>query len=66
MRIRETLKVLSNLKQLKNEHRSRSDYMEELKNDLCSAYDYNRDVVDLIMDLFAPSEAFEFIEANEN
>lgn len=66
MRIRENLKVLSNFKELRDENRSRSDYMEELKSDLCSAFDYNRDIVELILELFPPSEAFEFIEANEN
>ena len=66
MRIKESVKTLSNFKQLKSEERSRVDYIEELKNDLCSAFDYNKDVIDLILSLFAPSEALEFIEANEN
>ena len=66
MRIRENIKVLSNFKSLRSDDRSRTDYVDELKNDLCSAYDYNRSLIDLIMDLFAPSEALEFIEANEN
>jgi len=65
MRIRENLKTLSNFKQLRTEERSRQDYIEQLKADLCHAYDYNRDLIDLIMDLFAPAEALEFIEANE-
>jgi 25S rRNA (cytosine2870-C5)-methyltransferase len=65
MRVRENVKILSNFKQLKTLDRPRSDYIEELKNDLCAAYDYNRDMIDLIMDLFAPSESLEFIESNE-
>ena len=65
MRIKENLKILSNFKQLRDEHRSRSDYMDELKNDLCSAFDYNRDLIELILELFPPNEAYEFIEANE-
>jgi len=65
MRIKESIKILSNFKQLKEDDRSRSEYVEELKGDLCHAYDYNRDIIDLVMDLFAPSEALEFIEANE-
>lgn len=40
--------------------------MDELKNDICSAFDYNPDLVDLLLDLFPPREMLEFIEANEN
>jgi ribosomal RNA methyltransferase Nop2 len=65
MRVRESIKVLSNFKQLRAGDRSRQEYMDELKADLCHSYDYNRDLIDLILDLFAPSEALEFIEANE-
>jgi ribosomal RNA methyltransferase Nop2 len=66
MRLRENVKILTNFKQLRDNSRSRSDYIEELKNDLCQAYDYNKDLIELIMDLFPPSETLEFIEANEN
>lgn len=66
MRIRETIKILSNFKELRDKERGRQDYLDELKNDLCTAFDYNKDLIDLILDLFAPSEAYEFIEANEN
>lgn len=66
MRIRETVKVLSNFKELRDDNRSRQDYLEELKNDLCQAYDYNKDLIELILDIFPPSETFDFIEANEN
>ena len=66
MRLRENIKVLTNFKSLRDPNKSRADYMEELKNDLCASYDYNKDLIELILDLFAPSEALEFIEANEN
>ena len=66
MRLRENVKVLTNFKTLRNPDRSRPDYMEELKTDLCATYDYNRSLIELILDLFPPSEALEFIEANEN
>jgi ribosomal RNA methyltransferase Nop2 len=35
MRLKETIKILSNFKSLRNPERSRSDYIDELKNDLC-------------------------------
>ena len=41
-------------------------YMDELKEDVSASYDYNRDLLDLLFDLFSPSECLEFIEANEN
>jgi len=66
MRVKETVKVLSNFKELRNPEKSRQDYLEELKNDISHAYDYNKDLVELLMDLFTPSECLQFIEANEN
>jgi ribosomal RNA methyltransferase Nop2 len=50
---------------LRKEDKSRSSYIEEVKQDVCNAYDYNASLVDLIFTLFPPSEALEFIEANE-
>ena len=66
MRIKETIKVLSNFKELRDSTKSRQDYMEQLKEDVSQAHDYNRDLLELLFDLFAPSECLEFIEANEN
>ena len=34
-------------------------------SDICSSYDYNPELVVLLLDLFGPSELIEFIEANE-
>jgi len=66
MRIKETIKLLSNFKELRDPEKSRSDYMDGLKSDVSAAYDYNLDLLELLFDLFAPSECLEFIEANEN
>ena len=33
---------------------------------MCHAYDYNRSLVEVIFQIFPPSEAVEFIEANES
>jgi len=65
MRVKETIKVLSNFKELRDQAKSRAEYIDELKSDLCAAYDYNRDLIELLLDLFPPSECLEFIEANE-
>ena len=66
MRLKETVKVLSNFKDLRDQEKSRKDYIDELRNDICSAFDYNPDLVELLLDLFPPRELIEFIEANEN
>jgi len=66
MRLRENVKILSNFKELRSEDRARHEYVDEVMNDVCSAFDYNRSLVGVIFNLFAPSEALEFIEANEN
>lgn len=34
--------------------------------DVSQAHDYNADLLELLFDLFAPTECLEFIEANEN
>lgn len=65
MRIQETIKILGNLKELRDPNRSRSDYIDELKRDLSQAYGYNQDMIDLFLDLFNPQQTFELIEANE-
>jgi ribosomal RNA methyltransferase Nop2 len=66
MRLKENIKILQNFKELRSDDKSRSQYLEEVKTDVCSAFDYNPSLCALIFDLFAPSEALEFIEANEN
>jgi uncharacterized protein YnzC (UPF0291/DUF896 family) len=35
MRVKETVKVLSNFKELRDQDKSRQDYLESLKNDVC-------------------------------
>ena len=57
--------MLSNFKELRDPSRARGDYMDELKRDLSQAYDYNPDLLELLLDLFPPEECLEFIEANE-
>lgn len=65
MRIKETIRILSNFKDL-NAGKSRQDYMEQLKQDISASFDYNLDLLELIFDLFSPQGAFDFIEASEN
>lgn len=65
MRLRENVKILSNFKELRSPEKSRAEYLEELQDDICKSFDYNKSLVGVIFNLFAPAEALEFIEANE-
>lgn len=66
MRLKENVKILSNFNELRDKDKARHEYLDEVKTDICSAFDYNPSLVEVIFNLFAPSEALEFIEANEN
>jgi len=65
MRLKETVKILQNFKELRDVEKSRIDYIESLASDVCSSFDYNPDLVQLLFSLFGPTEAVEFIESNE-
>lgn len=54
MRIEETIKILGNLKELRDPNWSRKDYLDDLKKDLTQAYGYNDEMIDVILNLFAP------------
>lgn len=66
LKIKEIVEILSDFKNKSKEGKSRSYYTQELKN-LCKIYyDYNEDIMTLIMNLFAPNEAIEFLEASSS
>lgn len=50
---------------LNSKLRSRQDYADQLKSDLCAYYSYNEFLVEKFMNLFSLSELIEFFEANE-
>ena len=62
LKIQHIINVLTDLKANKEEGKSRSEYMDELKNLLKAYYDYNEDIMTLILNLFPPTEALEFLE----
>lgn len=64
-RILEIVKVLENFKELSEECRSRSEYIEQLLDDVCEYYGYNPYLAEKLFNLFSPEEAIEFFEANE-
>lgn len=64
-RIQETVRVLSNFKDEREEDRTRTEYLELLHTDLLQLYEYNEFLMDCIMGMFPPGEAVDFLEAME-
>ena len=64
-RIIEIVKVLEDFKNLGALDRSRSEYVERLLKDICEYFGYTPLLAEKLFNLFSPSEALEFFEANE-
>lgn len=64
-RIRDVVMVLSDFKRLREENRSRSEYTELLRRDLCTYYSYNDFLMERLMQIFPLDELLEFLEASE-
>ncbi|EIE25531.1 NOL1/NOP2/sun family putative RNA met [Coccomyxa subellipsoidea C-169] len=64
-RIKEVARVLDKFQDLREEGRSRSEYMEQLKKDLEEYYGYNRFMLETLLGMFSVAEALELVEANE-
>lgn len=64
-RIRDIIMVLSDFKRLREENRSRSEYIELLRRDLCTYYSYNNFLMEKLMQIFPLDELLEFVETSE-
>ncbi|KAG5314074.1 NOP2 methyltransferase, partial [Acromyrmex insinuator] len=64
-RIRDVIMVLSDFKKLREKNRSRSEYTELLRMDLCTYYSYNNFLMEKLMQIFPLDELLEFLEASE-
>ncbi|EMC97068.1 hypothetical protein BAUCODRAFT_68561 [Baudoinia panamericana UAMH 10762] len=64
-RITETVRVLSNFKELHDPARSRADYTQALLNDISTYYGYSPFLATKLFSLFPPQEALAFFDANE-
>ena len=64
-RITETVRVLSNFKELRDPTRSRAEYTQAVLKDICAYYGYSPFLAEKLFGLFPPEEALAFFEANE-
>ncbi|KAL0109111.1 hypothetical protein PUN28_014305 [Cardiocondyla obscurior] len=64
-RIRDVVMVLSDFKRLREKNKSRSEYTELLRRDLCTYYSYNDFLMEKLMQIFPLDELLEFLEASE-
>lgn len=64
-RMIEIVKVLEDFKNLGAEGRSRSEYVDRLLKDICEYFGYSQFLAEKLFNLFSPTEALEFFEANE-
>ncbi|CAK7891635.1 25S rRNA (cytosine(2870)-C(5))-methyltransferase [[Candida] anglica] len=64
-RMIEIVKVLENFKDMAQEGKSRGDYVNRLLKDICEYFGYSEFLAEKLFNLFSPSEAMEFFEANE-
>lgn len=64
-RIKDVAAVLMDFAGNRDPTRSRSEYLDVLKKDLCTYYSYNEFLLDTFMNVFAINELIEFLEASE-
>jgi ribosomal RNA methyltransferase Nop2 len=63
--MQEIVRVLANFKHLRAVDRSRSEYIEQLIDDISQYYGYSRYLAEKLFHLFPVHQALEFFEANE-
>ena len=64
-RIKDIISVLSNFREKRQAHRSRTEYLDQLTSDFTTYFSYNRSLIVLFLEMFRPAECLEFLEANE-
>ncbi|KRY08884.1 putative ribosomal RNA methyltransferase NOP2, partial [Trichinella patagoniensis] len=68
-RIKEIVNMLNKFKDVSNTNaslKSRSYYVQKLKNYLCSFYGYNEFIMEKLIHIFKINELLEFLQANES
>lgn len=64
-RIKDVTLVLSDFKRYRQEGRSRQEYMDILRKDLCVYYSYNEFLMNKLVDMFPLTELMEYLESSE-
>ena len=64
-RINEVVGVLNDFTLKREEGRSRPEYLDQLRRDLCTYYSYNEFLMGAFMETFPLGELIEFLESNE-
>ena len=64
-RMREVIHVLKDFSKKREDGRSRQEYLECLRKDLCHYYNYNEFMMEKFMQVFGIAELLEALEANE-
>ena len=64
-RLKDVIDVLKNFAEKRQAECSRQEYLECLRRDLCTYYDYNDYMMSKMMDVFSLDELLEVLEANE-
>uniref|UniRef100_F6XQ45 SAM-dependent MTase RsmB/NOP-type domain-containing protein n=1 Tax=Ciona intestinalis TaxID=7719 RepID=F6XQ45_CIOIN len=64
-RIKDVVAVLSDFGNKRDPERTRKDYVNVLRKDLCTYYSYNDFLLSKFMDMFPLTELIAFLEANE-
>lgn len=64
-RMTETIRILGSFSKLADKTKSRTEYTDQLLEDICSYYGYTPYLAEKLFSLFTPAEAFAFFEANE-
>lgn len=64
-RIKDITQVLTDFARFRQEGRSRSEYVDQLRRDLCLYYSYNEFLMSKLMDIFKLSDLLEYLEASE-
>ena len=64
-RMREVINVLRDFSNKREDGRSRQEYLECLRKDLCNYYNYNEFMMEKFMQVFGIGELLDALEANE-
>lgn len=64
-RIKDVSAVLADFSHRRLPNKSRQDYLDLLRKDLCTYYSYNEFLMEKLMQIFPVNELFEYLEASE-